>query len=378
MYFKALQSLKTLVCFLLLMIILTMACQQAKPIDQPVEPDRVIYRSSSGLGKQVVLVSGDEEYRSEEALPLLGQILADQGFNCTVLFAQDPQSLGVISPNYQKNIPGLETLDQADLLILFTRFRDLPDSQMAHFEKYLLAGKPVIAIRTATHAFQLKDTASRFYPWSNSYKDTASAWDGGFGRLVLGEKWYTHHGHHQHQSTRGMIAPGAENHPILSGITSGSIWGPTDVYGVRLPLPEDAQVLVLGQVVDRSGIYNDQDPLYGLRPSDTVPAKLNPATKEPYDPNDPMMPIAWTKSYQLPGGVKGTAFTSTIGAATDMLNEGVRRLLVNAVYYLTGQDIPTQVNVELIKDYQPSAYAFKTDSFWQAKNLKVSDFILPE
>ncbi|NIL96959.1 MAG: hypothetical protein GTO62_07415, partial [Planctomycetales bacterium] len=96
-----------------------------------------------GRGKQVVLVSGDEEYRSEEALPQLAKILArHHGFNCTVLFAIDAQT-GTINPNVQHNIPGLEALQTADLMIIFVRFRGLPDDQMRHLDAYLQAGKPV-------------------------------------------------------------------------------------------------------------------------------------------------------------------------------------------------------------------------------------------
>src|ERR1700680_140622 len=78
-----------------------------------------------GKGKHIVLISGDEEYRSEEALPQLGKILAKHhGFKCTVLFAIDPKT-GEINPNIS-NIPGLENLQSADLMIISTRFRDLP------------------------------------------------------------------------------------------------------------------------------------------------------------------------------------------------------------------------------------------------------------
>src|SRR5215475_6141628 len=69
--------------------------------------------SGPGKGKHIVLVSGDEEYRSEESLPQLGKILAKHhGFTCTVLFAIDPTD-GTINPNVS-NIPGLEALDKAD------------------------------------------------------------------------------------------------------------------------------------------------------------------------------------------------------------------------------------------------------------------------
>src|SRR2546421_8471531 len=114
----------------------------------------VVYDGSEGpgKGKHIVLVGGDEEYRSEEALPQLGKILAKHhGFKCTVLFAIDPED-GTINPNIS-NIPGLEALKSADLMIVFLRFRHLPDEQMKYLVDYIESGKPIIGMRTATHAF---------------------------------------------------------------------------------------------------------------------------------------------------------------------------------------------------------------------------------
>lgn len=326
--------------------------------------------------KKIVLVSGDEEYRSEEALPQLGRILADRhGFHCTVLFAQDPRKPGMIDPNHLSNIPGLEQLDDADLMILFTRFRSLPADQMQHFDGYLKAGKPVLGIRTATHAFNIKDSTDAFAHYGNYYKGEMTEWLDGFGRVVLGEHWYSHHGHHKHQSTRGIIAPGAAEHPITNGLESGDIWGSTDVYGVRLPLPGDAMPVVLGQVVNRVGEYSEDDLFFGMKPSDSEVASVNPVAKKSYNPNDPMMPIAWTKSYALPGGKQGMAFTSTIGASADLLNEGVRRLLVNASYWLLSVNVPRKAEVSLVGAYEPSQFSFyKEENYWQNKGLKVSDF----
>ena len=83
-----------------------------------------------GQGKHIVFVSGDDEYRSEEALPLLAKIMAEHhGFKCTVLFAIDP-STGNITPSHQTNIPGLEALDNADLAVFLLRFRNLPDDRI--------------------------------------------------------------------------------------------------------------------------------------------------------------------------------------------------------------------------------------------------------
>ncbi|MGD9720487.1 MAG: ThuA domain-containing protein [Pirellulales bacterium] len=284
-----------------------------------------------GLGKHIVLVSGDEEYRSEEGLPQLAKILAKRhGFKCTVLFAINPAD-GTINPNQSDNIPGLEALDSADLLVLFTRFRDLPDDQMRHVVNYIEAGKPVIGLRTATHAFAPK--GGTFARWGWQSKE----WDGGFGRQVLGETWISHHGQHGKQSTRGIIVPEMKSHPIVRGIADGDIWGPTDVYGVRLPLPGDSQPLVLGQVL--SGMQPNDPPVEGK-------------------PNHPMMPIAWTKTYTTPSGKTARVFTTTMGASQDLSSEGLRRLLVNACYWTLGMEskIAAHSDVALVGEYRPTPF----------------------
>jgi len=362
----------------------------------------VVYEGSEGpgQGKHVVLISGDEEYRSEEALTQLGKILAVRhGFRCTVLFAVDPET-GVINPHVRDNIPGLEALETADLMVIATRWRVLPDEQMRHIDAYLRKGKPVIALRTATHAFAppreihrdvlrhmgRSDEARRkgeeppappeideekwgeWGHYGDGYIGPKKEWKDGFGRFIVGERWVAHHGRHKHESTRGIIAPGAADHPILRGIEDGDIWGPTDVYTVRLPLPGDSKPLVLGQVLQRKGEYDESDPFYGMRPDDGPPAE---------EKNDPMMPVAWTKSYQLPGGKKGRVFSTTMGASTDLVSEGVRRMLVNAAYWALGmeEEIPAGgTNVELAGDFEPSRYENHPSEYWEDRGLKPSDF----
>lgn len=306
-------------------------------------------KDGPGKGKHIVLISGDEEYRSEEYLPQLAKILADHhGFTCTVLFEVDPAS-GQINPEQHNNIPGLEALDSADLMIIHTRFRTLPDDQMKHVDEYLKAGKPVIGLRTATHAFS--DLKGEYEKYNWNYHGSESAWRDGFGRLVLGETWISHHGNHKSESTRGLIAPGAQDSPLVNGIQSGQIWVPTDVYGVRLPLPGDAKPIILGQVTKRSGpaMTDKQDVFFGMRPTDSEPDVAK---------NNPMMPVAWTKSYQLPGGKPGKSFCTTMGSATDFTNEALRRLIVNAVYDLLGMKVPEKADVNIVGDFNPSAFGF--------------------
>ncbi len=323
----------------------------------PPESDRwVTYEGTDGPGhgKQIVLVSGDEEYRSEEALPMLARILAFRhGFACTVLFATDPET-GIIDPNNQTNIPGLEALDSADLMILFTRFRELPDEQMAHIAGFLDSGKPIIGLRTATHAFRYQRDPGSPYA---KYDFQSEEWPGGFGRQVLGETWINHHGRHKQESTRGIVDSQNRDHPILRGVDD--IWGPTDVYGVT-DLPAGSRVLVRGSVL--TGMSATDPPVEGPK-------------------NEPMMPVAWVREYRGESGRPSRVFCTTMGASVDLESEGLRRLLVNASYWAVGLEdrIPARSNVDYVGRYEPSFYGFHEESgFWQQKGLRASDWRYPE
>lgn len=302
----------------------------------------VVYNGTDGpgKGKHIVLVSGDEEYRSEEALPQLGKILAKQhGFKCTVLFAIDPKT-GEINPNVNNNIPGLAQLKSADLMIIATRFRNLPEEQMQHMADYLDAGKPILGMRTATHAFN--GMKGKFAKYNNG---GAKDYEGGFGRQILGEKWISHHGGHGSQSTRGILNKDEAKHSILTGLKDGDIWGPTDVYGAN-PL-KPAMVLVYGQVL--VGMKSTDKPLEGKK-------------------NDPMMPVAWTRvlppspSGRGVGGEGTRIFTTTMGASQDLEAAGSRRMLVNAAYWCVGLEktITPMLNVEVVGDYRPTRFGFNS------------------
>ena len=314
------------------------------------EDSWVVYegKRGPGKGKHIVLVSGDEEYRSEEILPQMGKILAvHHGFKCTVLFAIDPRS-GTIDPNNTGNIPGLKVLRTADLMIINLRERDLPDKQMKHFVDYVESGRPIIGMRASTHAFEIEGR-SKYKKYCHKGDD----WEGGFGRQVLGEEWVNHHGKHNREGTRGVIAPGMKNHPIVKGIKPGDIWGPSDVYGISddgRGLHGGCKPLVLGQV------------LRGMKPNDP-----------PVDDgkNNPMMPIAWTKSHKGAKGKTARIFTTTMGASQDIIKPGLRRLLINASYWCLGMEdkIDPNSKVDFVGRYKPSP--FGNNKF--KKGVKPSD-----
>jgi Trehalose utilisation len=286
--------------------------------------------SGLGAGKHVVLISGDHEYRSEEGFPQLGKILAQHhGFKCTVLFAIDPKT-GEINPDIVDNLPGLQALETADLVIFGLRFRNLPDDQMEMILKYVEAGKPMIATRTSTHPFDIKpDRKYHQWTWSNKQE---GEFQGGFGQKVFGETWVSHHGKHGVESTRGIVADA--DHPIATGIKDGDIWGRTDVYGVKLPLRDDGHAVINGQIL--TGMNSDDEPVAD-------------------DRNNPMMPVGWTRSYK-----GGRVFVTTMGSADDLPSEGVRRMLVNSVFWALGMEekITPDLNVEIVGDYQPTSFGF--------------------
>lgn len=283
-----------------------------------------------GGGKHIVLVSGDEEYRSEEALPMLGKILAVRhGFRSTVLFPINPDD-GTIDPTNQTNIPGFERIADADLVIMLLRFRELLDEQMKHFVAHLNSGKPILALRTSTHAFQYSRNPSSAYA---KYGWQSKEWTGGFGQHVLGETWVSHHGGHGKESARGLINGMYEDHPMLRGVKD--IWGPTDVYGVK-HVPPDAKVLVFGQV------------LSGMQPTDSPNYQKS------------IMPMIWQRDYETEAGNKANVLCSTIGAATDLECADLRRLCVNFCYWSLGlgDTLPAEANVDYVGAFEPSNFGF--------------------
>jgi len=335
--------------FTTILVFMLSVCNIQSVMAQEQESDKWITytpQDGPGNGKHIVLISGDEEYRSEEALPLLAKILSKHhGFKTTVLFSINPKT-GYVDPEHQTNIPGLHHLETADLMVIFTRFRELPDQQMKYIDEYLQAGKPVVGMRTATHAFMYKRNPDSKYAHYH-FKSTQKGWEDGFGRQILGETWIDHHGEHAVEGTRGIIDGIAErqNHAILRGVRD--IWGKTDVYGTR-KLHGDANVLIWGV------------PTKGMTPESTVNWQKS------------AMPVAWTKHYTSDVGNSGRVFTTTMGASVDLVSEDLRRLIINGCFWALGMDhqIPEKSNVEIPGEYNPTMFGFGDHQ----KGLVPSDF----
>jgi hypothetical protein len=330
-------------------LLLSAACKTAPPHPVPEDARWLTYVGGDGpgRGKHIVLVAAEQEYRSEQSMPMLAKVLAVRhGFHCTVLFAQQH---GLVDPTQRTRqedrtivheIPGLEHLAAADLLILFSRFMTLAPAQLAHVTDYLDSGKPIFALRTANHGFL------GAFPYQVNGKRVR------FGEDVLGGTFLGHHGNWHADSTRGILVPEQLAHPILRGVRD--VWGPSDVYrtfpeGGRLP--DGCQALVLGQ------------PLLGRQPGDAP----NPA-KEP-------LPVAWTKTWTGNRGLTARVFHLTMGSGADFENEGVRRLAVNAAYWCLGLEdqITADRSVACVGPYAPLDTGFDYERLG-VKPRPVSDY----
>jgi len=323
---------------LLLLAVLSLLLPTASSAEVPLFC--VAGKAGIGSGQHIVFVTGEEYYRSEEGMVMFAKLLAQHhGYKCTVLFAIDP-STGQINPNRNDNIPGLVELQTADLMVIFARFRELPDQQMKHIVDYVNAGKPVLGIRNATHAF-------RYSPASTSiYKDwdfRSTKWPGGFGQQILGDTWIAHFGKFQQEATLASVNPDNRTHPVLRGVAD-SLFCHTDVNSVER-LTADDTVLMYGQVL--SGLAPDAPPVTDHR-------------------QDKQMPFAWFKNYIAPSGKQGRSFTTTAGASLDWQSEDLRRLMVNAIFSLTGHEdeIPEKTNVEIVGEYHPTSTGAHPDSAW--------------
>lgn len=301
---------------------------------QPQAADHVVYEGESGpgKGKHILFIASDHEYRGEETCPAIARILAKRyGFKCTVLFGQNEE--GIITPG-SSHIPGIDAIDDADMLFLFLRFVHPEDAWMKKFEAYLKRGGPVLGLRTTTHGFNgLKGK----YAYHN-YNYGGADFVGGFGRQILGETWNPklgagHYGRNHQFATAMNVVPEQKEHPIMRGVKE--MHAMAGAYSA-VPMP-DSTILAMNQVLQSMEV--------GAEPQ---------ADKEP-------QPAAWVRTYQFKGGKEGRAFCSTQGASEDILSEGVRRMIINATLWCMGMEdqIKADADVSFVGPYNPSTFSFK-------------------
>ncbi len=320
-----------LICTTGLLISLASVSSGAAEPETNDNPHLVVWEGEDGpgRGKHVVLIAGDHEYRGEETLPALARILAKHyGFKTSCFITTDPKT-GFIRPG-SSHLSGLETLRTADLLVVFLRFQDFKDEEMQHIVDYLDAGKPVLGLRTSTHAFKI-GKGKKFHKYSDNYR--GEDYFGGFGEQVLGEHWVGHYGRNHRQSSRLILEKDQLAHPVLRGVK--------DVHaqcgGYNAHPIEGSTILARGQILN--GMTADSEP----------------------DPTKEILPVAWIRTHRgAKSGTEGRVFTTTHGASEDILNDGFRRMLVNGALWCVGleNEIRADGPIGFVGPYHPVTFSF--------------------
>ena len=223
--------------------------------------------------KHLVIVTAEREYKTEVTLPAFADAHLANDFRISYVHAD---------PDDKNDLIGIEALADADIALISVRRRTLAEHQLDFVRKFVAAGKPVVGIRTASHAFSLREKPA---------PDGHASWDS-FDADVWGGSYHGHLGNKL--KTSAWVRKGAQKHPILKGIKEAEFSTGGSLYQV-LPLAAGAEVLVMGK-------------------AETAPDRE---------------PVAWT--FKHSGG--GRAFYTSLGHVDDFSNPQFTQMLVNAVYW---------------------------------------------
>ena len=311
--------------FIFTLLLSTMVCSAAGQASDP---------------PHIAFVTGDEEYRSEESMPMLARILQrDYGFTVSVAYALNEE--GYIDPNVLDNIDGLDRLEDADMMVLFTRFRALPDDQARKILDFAESGKPMAGFRTTTHAFLYRDDPDR--------EHLNNEWP----TKVFGQQWITHHGHFDDGDsplTRVELIDSMATHPVMAGVEDFDAYSWLyHVHGGQWSLYGDSQPLLMGTALQSNHANNDRLDRFPLS-----------------------NPVAWTKTYTGSSGQAARVFFTTLGHPYDFRAASMRRLAINGILWALGHEIPDGgANAELAAPYEPNNSGFG-DKF--KPNMRPAEF----
>lgn len=288
-------------------------------------------RDAAADPPKIVFLTGDEEYRSEESMPMLADILERElGAETVVGYSLD--STGVIDPNNLYHVSALDELDDADLMVVFLRFRQLPAEMARKITDYAESGRPMVGFRTATHSFRYTE------PRDSALMVLNDEWPA----RVFGQQWITHHGHFADghgRLTDVSLVDERQDSPILNGVEPFEAYSWLyHVDGGDWQLSGDSQPLLMG---------------HSLRSQHEADGKLD---QYPLD-----NPVAWTKTYTGSSGVPARVFFTTLGHPYDFKETSMRKLALNGIYWALGReaDIPANgVNAELAGPYEPNNSGF--------------------
>jgi nicotinamidase-related amidase len=236
------------------------------------------YRFLEDTRPTVAFLLAEDEYKTEESLPAFAAKHLGKEFRTAFVFGSETD---------RNDLPGLDVLDSGNVLVVSVRRRVLPGAQLERIRRFVAAGKPVVGIRTASHAFSLR--AGIPVP------ENLEAW-ATFDPDVLGGHYTGHHG--PSPAVAVTLADGAAQLPVLAGVDLAQLSGRGTLYQVS-PLAESARPLLVGTIPDQSP-----------------------------------EPIAWTNVSKSGGRV----FYTSLGHPDDFQQEPFNRLLVNALRWATQKE----------------------------------------
>ncbi len=221
----------------------------------------------------VVFVIAEQEYDSQKTLPAFAAKYLAGDFRSSFVLAKGHQG------EDRHDVPGLEALYDADLLVLSMRRRALPVVQMDHLERYIRSGKPMVGIRVSIVPFQVSSAPPGHVIWS------------AFDREVLGCHYRGYAAESRQSGCDVWVLPEAADHPILKGVQPAKFHSRCWLYKLR-PLAETVTPLMAGR----------------------------------WSAEGPTEPVAWTNTYH-----GGRVFYTSLGHPDDFKLEPFNRLLLNGI-----------------------------------------------
>jgi nicotinamidase-related amidase/type 1 glutamine amidotransferase len=242
------------------------------------------FRFGADLRKHIALVMAEDEYETEITLTDLARRHLQRDFRLSFYY-EDSED--------RQRIPGIERLDEADLVVLSVRRRALPKQQLDAIRRFVARGKPVAALRTTSHAFALRtgEPAEGHDVWPE------------FDRDVLGGNYQGHHGSQSGEGPENCVwvVSDSRGHPAVQGFPEGEVRVRSWLYKTA-PLGPKAQTLMMGRAGDRQ----------------------------------PHEPVTWTHVHEAGGRV----FYTSLGHREEFETPEFRRLLVQGIYWAAGLAIP--------------------------------------
>ena len=243
--------------------------------------DKPAFRFREDKRPRVAFVVSDDHYHADKTLPVFAQMLRDRyGCDGCVLHGEG-----------QADIRHTAELETADCLVLYVRRLALPKKQLERIRAHVKSGRPLVALRTANHAF-----AARYkYPEGYQTPEGRAEWPS-FDAEVLGGNY---HGHGPNKLGSDVsIVPNQAGHPVLAGL-SPQTWHSTGSLYYTSPVKEDALVLISGSIDGRTE------------------------------------PLTWVRTHR---GAR-VAYTG-LGHPDDFKQAEFRKLLVNMIFWSMDRPVP--------------------------------------